>query len=53
VGFMIYHLMCFIGDCFDVYFFLWNNGAPHWECEKFFWEQEQLKEWNYVQSKKQ
>jgi hypothetical protein len=35
VGFMIYHLKCFIGDCFDVYFFLWNNGAPHWECEKF------------------
>lgn len=26
---------------------------PHWEQEKFFWELEQLKEWNYVQSKRQ
>jgi hypothetical protein len=53
VGFMIYNLKRFIGDCFDVYFFLWSNGAPHWEREKFLWEQEQLKEWHYVQSKRQ
>jgi hypothetical protein len=50
---MIYNLKRFIGDCFDVYFFLWNNGAPLWEREKFLWEQEQLKEWHYVQSKRQ
>jgi hypothetical protein len=38
VGFMIYNLKRFIGFCFDVYFFLWSNGAPHWEQEKFLWE---------------
>lgn len=43
----------FIGSNFDVYFFLWSNGALHWECEKFLWEQEQLREWTYIQSKKQ
>jgi hypothetical protein len=53
VDFMIYNLKHFIGSCFDVYFFLWNNGAHHWEREKFLWEQEQLREWNYVQSRKQ
>jgi hypothetical protein len=52
VGFMIYNLKCFIGSCFDVYLFLWNNGASHWEREKFLWEQEQLQEWSYVQSRK-
>jgi hypothetical protein len=53
VGFMIYNLKRFIGDCFDVYFFLWSSGALHWEREKFLWEQEQLSEWTYVTSKKQ
>jgi hypothetical protein len=53
VGFMIYNLKRFIGDCFDVYFLLWSNGAPHWEREKFLWEQEQLREWTCVTSKKQ
>ena len=38
VGFMVYNLKRFIGDCFYVYFFLWSNGAPHWEREKFLWE---------------
>jgi hypothetical protein len=52
VGFMIYNLKRFIGSCFDVYFFLWSNGAPHWEREKFLWEQEQLKEWTHLQSKR-
>jgi hypothetical protein len=42
VGFMIYNMKRFIGSCFDVYFFLRSNGAPHWEWEKFLWEQEQL-----------
>jgi hypothetical protein len=27
MGFMIYKLKCFIGDCFGVYFFLWSNGC--------------------------
>ena len=49
---MVYNLKCFIGDCFDVYFFLWSNGAPHWEREKFLWEQEQLREWTHIQSKR-
>lgn len=53
VGFMIYELKHFISDCFDVYFFLWSNGASHWEREKFLWEQEQIREWTYVQSKRQ
>ena len=52
IGFHVYNLRRFIGSCFDVYFHLWSNGAPHWEHEKFLWEQEQLKEWTYVQSKK-
>jgi hypothetical protein len=52
VGFMIYNLKCFIGDCFDVYFFLWSNGAPHWEREKFLWEEEQRLEWTVIQSRK-
>jgi hypothetical protein len=51
VGFMIYSLKRFIGDCFDVYFFLWSNRAPHSEREKLLWEQEQLREWLHVQSK--
>jgi hypothetical protein len=49
---MIYNLKRFIGSCFDVYFFLWSNGAPHWEREKFLWEQEKLKEWTHLQSKR-
>jgi hypothetical protein len=49
---MVYALKRFIGPCFDVYFFLWSNGVPHWEREKLLWEQEQRKEWNYVQSRK-
>lgn len=51
-GFIIYNLKRFIGSYFDVYFFLWNNGAPHQECEKFLWEQEQHREWSYVKSRK-
>ena len=35
VGFKVYNLRRFIGTCFDVYFHLWSNGAPHWEREKF------------------
>jgi hypothetical protein len=49
---MIHDLKRFTSDCFDVYFFLWSNGAPHWDREKFMWEQEQLREWTYVQSKR-
>jgi len=30
-----------------------SNGAPHWEREKFLWEQEQMREWTKVQSKRQ
>jgi len=29
VGFKVYNLRSFIGSCFDVYFHLWSNGAPH------------------------
>jgi len=53
IGFHIYNIRRFIGSCFDVYFHLWSNGAPNWEREKFLWEQEQLKESTFVQSKKQ
>ncbi|KAG2538408.1 hypothetical protein PVAP13_9NG430000 [Panicum virgatum] len=53
VGFHVYWLRRFIGASFDVYFHLWSNGAPPWEREKLLWEQEQLKEWTFVQSKKQ
>ena len=38
VGFHVYNLRRFIGSCFDVYFHLWSNGAPHWEHENFLWE---------------
>ena len=50
VGFKVYNLRCFVGACFDVYFHLWSNGAPHWEREKFLWEQEQEREWITVNS---
>ena len=52
VVFKVYNLRRVISSCFDVYFHLWSNGAPHWEREKFLWEQEQLKEWTVVQSRK-
>jgi len=52
VGFKIYNLRRFIGSRFDVYFHLWSNGAPHWEREKFLWEQEQQRQWTVVQSRK-
>ena len=50
VGFKVYNLRRFVGACFDVYFHLWSNGAPHWEREKFLWEQEQEREWITVNS---
>ena len=52
VGFHVFQLRRIIGSHFDVYFHLWSNGAPHWEREKFLWEQEQLKEWTTVQPRK-
>jgi hypothetical protein len=52
VGFKVYNLRRFIGACFDVYFHLWSNGAPYWECEKFLWEQEQEREWTTVSSRR-
>jgi hypothetical protein len=52
VGFKVYNLRRIISSCFDVYFHLWSKGAPHWERENFLWEQEQLKEWTVVQSRK-
>ena len=52
VGFKIYNLRRFIGACFDVYFHLLSNGAPHWEREKFLWEQEQEHQWTKVRSKR-
>ena len=53
VGFKIYNLRRFIGACFDVYFHLLSNGAPHWGHEKFLWEQEQERQWTEVRSKRQ
>lgn len=43
VGFHIYKLRRVITSTFDIYFHLWNNGVPHWECEKRAWEIEQEK----------
>lgn len=51
VGFEIYKLRRIITSMFDVYFHLWNNGAPHWEREKRAWEIEQEKEWTKILSK--
>ena len=49
VGFLVYHIRRVIGSCFDIYFHLWSNGAPHWERGKCIWEQEQALEWTLVQ----
>jgi len=40
VGFHVYRLRRVISSQFDVYFHLWNNGMPNWECEKRIWEEE-------------
>lgn len=53
VGFLVYELRRVIGDCFDVYFHLWSNGAPHWEREKRLWEAEEAKKWSLVLSTSQ
>lgn len=53
VGFLVYKLRRVIGVCFDVYFHLWSNGAPHWEREKRLWEAEEAKKWSLVLSKSQ
>jgi hypothetical protein len=53
VGFEIYKLRRFIGRSFDVYFHLWSNGAPHWECEKRIWEEEEAKQWSTVLTRRQ
>jgi len=51
VGFHVYALRRFIGKTFDVYFYLFNNGVPHWEREKRLWEEEEAKKWTLVLSK--
>jgi len=51
VGFHVYALRRFIGETFDVYFYLFNNGVPHWEREKRLWEEEEAKKWTLVLSK--
>jgi len=51
VGFHVYALRRFIGETFDVYFHLFNNGVPHWEREKRLWEEEEAKKWTLVLSK--
>jgi hypothetical protein len=53
VGFHVYNLRRFIGNHFDAYFYLWSNGAAHWEREKRLWELEQEKEWSKVLSRSQ
>jgi hypothetical protein len=53
VGFHVYALRRFIGESFDVYFHLWNNGFSHWEREKRLWEQEEAEKWTMVLSKGQ
>jgi len=51
MGFHVYALRRFIGETFDVYFYLFNNGVPHWEREKRLWEEEEAKKWTLVLSK--
>jgi hypothetical protein len=53
MGFFVYELRRVIGDCFDVYFHLWSNGAPHWEREKRLWEMEEARKWSIVLSRRQ
>lgn len=53
VGFLVYALRRVIGSSFDIYFHLWSNGAPHWECEKRMWEAEEARKWTEIQSKSQ
>jgi hypothetical protein len=51
VGFHVYALRISIGETFDVYFHLWNNGVPHLERDKRLWEEEEAKKWTLVLSK--
>lgn len=52
VGFHVYALRQVIGNCFDLYFHLWNSGVAYRESDKRRWELEQESEWTHVQSKK-